>query len=177
MAPVFFADPQDLRLRSEQQAFLLGDNLLVVPAFAENPVLPYGIWERVTLIEGEYSDKYQAELKIKGGSIIPAGRVVQSTTENSFEPLTLLVCLDENGKAQGQLYWDAGDGWDFQCGDYSLMTFSAEKKGNNVEVKLASKEGKRKIEKEIKAVNVELMMNGKVYKGSGSLKKGITVKI
>ena len=85
--------------------------------------------------------------------------------------------LDENGKAQGQLYWDAGDGWDFQCGDYSLMTFSAEKKGNNVEVKLASKEGKRKIEKEIKAVNVELMMNGKVYKGSGSLKKGVTVKL
>ena len=140
-------------------------------------MLPYGIWERVTLIDGEYSDKYQAELKIKGGSIIPAGRVVQSTTENSFEPLTLLVCLDENGKAQGQLYWDAGDGWDFQCGDYSLMTFSAEKKGNTVDVKLASKEGKRKIEKEIKAVNVELMMNGKVYKGSGSLKKGVTVKL
>ena len=39
MEPVFFADPKDLRLRSEQQAFLLGDNVLVIPAFAENPVL------------------------------------------------------------------------------------------------------------------------------------------
>jgi hypothetical protein len=42
---------------------------------------------------------------------------------------------------------------------------------------LASKEGKRKIEKEIKALNVELMMNGKVYKGSGSLKKGVTINL
>ena len=99
MAPVFFADPKDLRLRSEQQAFLLGDNVLVIPAFAENPVLPYGIWENMTLIDGEYSDKYQAKLKIKGGSIVPVGKVIQSTTENSFEPLTLFVCLDENGKA------------------------------------------------------------------------------
>ena len=176
MAPVFFAAPKDLRLRSEQQAFLLGDNVLVIPAFAENPVLPYGIWENMTLIDGEYSDKYQAKLKIKGGSIVPVGKVIQSTTENSFEPLTLFVCLDENGKAHGQLYWDAGDGWNFQCGDYSLMTFSAEKKNNQVKVSLASKEGKRKIEKEIKALNVELMMNGKVYKGSGSLKKGVTIK-
>ena len=117
MEPVFFADPKDLRLRSEQQAFLLGDNVLVIPAFAENPVLPYGIWENMTLIDGEYSDKYQAKLKIKGGSIVPVGKVIQSTTENSFEPLTLFVCLDENGKAHGQLYWDAGDGWNFQCGD------------------------------------------------------------
>lgn len=65
MEPVFFADPKDLRLRSEQQAFLLGDNVLVIPAFAENPVLPYGIWENMTLIDGEYSDKYQAKLKTK----------------------------------------------------------------------------------------------------------------
>lgn len=44
----------------------------------------------MTLIDGEYSDKYQAKLKIKGGSIVPVGKVIQSTTENSFEPLTLL---------------------------------------------------------------------------------------
>ena len=57
------------------------------------------------------------------------------------------------------------------------MTFSAEKKNNQVKVSLASKEGKRKIEKEIKALNVELMMNGKVYKGSGSLKNGVTINL
>ena len=177
MEPVFFADPQDLRLRSEEQAFLLGDNILVIPAFAENPVLPFGIWENLNLIQGETADKYQAKLKIKGGSIVPAGKVIQNTNENSFDPLTLFVCLDEKGNAEGKLYWDAGDGWDFQCGNYSLMTFSAKKNGNRVNVTLSGKEGDRKIEKEIQAVNVELLMNGKVYKGAGSLKKGVTVSV
>lgn len=177
MMPAFFANPQDLRLRSEEQIFLLGDNLLVIPAFAENPVLPFGVWEELNLIDGEKADKYQAKLKIKGGSIIPAGKVIQNTNEKSFDPLTLFVCLDENGKAEGELYWDAGDGWAFQCGDYSLLTFRAERSGNNVEIKLASKEGKWKIEKEIKKIDVELILNGKVYKGSGSLSKGIKVEV
>ena len=31
MRPVFFADPKDTLLRAEEQAFLIGENLLVVP--------------------------------------------------------------------------------------------------------------------------------------------------
>lgn len=177
MQPLFFTDVKDLRLRTEQQSFLLGEDIMVIPAFAENPVMPYGIWETISLVDGDNSDKYQAKLKIRGGSIVPAGRVIQNTNENSFEPLTLLVCLDKDGKAEGRLYWDAGDGWEFRCCDYSLLTFKAERKGNQVKVTLADKEGKRKIDKEIKAVNVELMLDGKTYKGEGSLKKGVTVNI
>ncbi|MDR1681887.1 MAG: alpha-glucosidase [Candidatus Symbiothrix sp.] len=177
MAPVFFANPQDLRLRNEEQAFLLGDNLLVIPAFAENPTLPFGIWENLNLIDGEQSDKYQAKLKIKGGSIIPAGKIIRNTNEKSFDPLSLFVCLDESGKAAGQLYWDAGDGWDFLCGDYSLLTFSAEKTANTVKINLLSKQGNRKIEKEIDKIKVELLLNGKVYTGSGSLKNGVNISI
>lgn len=177
MAPVFFANPQDLRLRNEEEAFLMGENLLVIPAFSQNPALPFGIWEELSLVDGDLYDKYQAKLKIRGGSIIPAGRIIQNTNENSFDPLTLIVCLDEQGKAEGQLYTDAGDGWAFQCGDYALMSFTAERKGNTVEVKLTSKEGKRKAEKEIKRIDAEILLNGKVYKGSGSLNKGIRIAL
>jgi alpha-glucosidase len=175
MAPVFFADPLDLRLRTEEEAFLLGNDLLVIPAFAENPTIPFGIWEEVNLVAGEKSDKYQAELKIRGGSIIPAGKVIQNTNEESFDPLTLFVCLDETGKAEGELYWDAGDGWAFECGDFSLMKFAAQKDGNTVNVYLESITGDRKIDKEIGKINVELIQGGKVYRGSGSLEKGVTV--
>lgn len=175
MAPVFFANPQDLRLRNEEEAFLMGEDLLIIPAFSQNPALPFGIWEELSLVDGDLYDKYQAKLKIRGGSIIPAGRIIQNTNENSFDPLTLIVCLDEQGKAEGQLYTDAGDGWAFQCGDYALMSFTAERKGNTVEVKLTSKEGKRKAEKEIKRIDAEILLNGKVYKGSGSLNKGIRI--
>ncbi len=177
MAPVFFANPQDMRLRNEQEAFLMGENLLVIPAFSKNPTLPSGIWEELSLIDGDLSDKYQAKLKVKGGSIIPAGKIIQNTNENSFDPLTLIVCLDEQGKAKGQLYTDAGDGWAFQCGDYALMNFTAEKTGNTVNVKLSGKEGKRKVDKEIKNINVEILLNGKVYKGNGTLQKGIQINV
>ena len=39
MAPVFMADPADPEIRAEQQAFLLGTDILVIPAFAEK-ILP-----------------------------------------------------------------------------------------------------------------------------------------
>ncbi len=41
-------------------------------------------------------------MKIRGGAIIPTGKIIQNTTENSLDPLTLLVCLDEQGKAAGK---------------------------------------------------------------------------
>lgn len=177
MAPVFFDNPQDLRLRSEQEAFLMGEDLLVIPAFAKNPTIPFGIWEDLSLVDGDMADKYQAKLKVKGGRIIPAGRIVQNTNENSFDPLTLIVCLDEQGKAEGRLYTDAGDGWAFQCGDYGLLTFKAERKGNTVEIKLANKEGDRKVEKEINRIDAEVLLGGKVYKATGSLSKGVKVSV
>ena len=104
MQPVFFADPKDPDLRGEDQAFLFGPDLLVVPRWAESPKLPKGIWRDVSLLDGtSEQDGYQPALKIRGGAILPLGKVVQNTSENSFDPLTLLVCLDEKGQARGSL--------------------------------------------------------------------------
>lgn len=111
---LFFADPKDLSLRAEEEAFLIGNNLLIIPAYAKQPALPKGIWKELSLVKGDNCDKYQAKMKIRGGSIIPTGKIIQNTTENSLDPLTLLVCLDEQGKADGSMYWDAGDGWAFK---------------------------------------------------------------
>lgn len=175
MQPAFFADIKDPALRSEQQCFLLGEDLLVIPAFAENPALPSGLWRTVSLIDGDDTDKYQAELKMRGGSIIPAGKAVQSTNQNPFEPLTLLVCLDNQGKASGELYIDAGDGWGFRDGDYALLHFKAERKGGKVKVSLDRKEGKRDISDIIKNVEVKLIDGDKPVTATGSLKKGIKI--
>ena len=177
MAPVFFADTKDASLRSEDQAFLLGENLLVVPAFAENPSLPSGIWEELNLVEGDKEDKYQANLRIKGGSIIPAGKIIQNAEENSFDPLSLFVCLDANGKASGDLYLDSGDGFGFQKGDYALLTFNAVKKNNKIEIEVTNQQGKRNIDDEIKEINVHLLHKGKTYVGSGTLKDKIIVTL
>ena len=114
MRPVFFADPKDTLLRAEEQAFLIGENLLVVPEWAKNPALPKGIWRNLSLIPGDDKDSYQAKLKIRGGAIIPTGKIIQNTNEKSLDPLTLLVCLDEKGEAHGTLYWDEGDNWSYK---------------------------------------------------------------
>lgn len=143
MRPVFFADPKDTLLRAEEQAFLIGENLLVVPEWAKNPALPKGIWRNLSLIPGDDKDSYQAKLKIRGGAIIPTGKIIQNTNEKSLDPLTLLVCLDEKGEAHGTLYWDEGDNWSFKDGNYSFQHFTAIRTADNkVQVKITQKKGK-----------------------------------
>ena len=176
MRPAFFADPKDLSLRAEEQYFLVGDNLMVVPAFVEKANYPKGIWRELSLVDGDKTDKYQASLKIRGGAIIPTGKVIQNTTEESLDPLTLIVCLDENGKAQGELYWDAGDGWDFQKKQYCMQKYVAEKQGNSVVVKIAGQDGLMSLKSGNMAI-VKVITDNGVRQASGNLTDGIEVKL
>lgn len=176
MRPAFFADPKDLSLRAEEQYFLVGDNLMVVPAFVEKANYPKGIWRELSLVDGDKTDKYQASLKIRGGAIIPTGKVIQNTTEESLDPLTLIVCLDENGKAQGELYWDAGDGWDFQKKQYCMQKYVAEKQGNSVVVKIAGQDGLMNLKSGNMAI-VKVITDNGVRQASGNLTNGIEVKL
>ncbi|RVU02983.1 DUF5110 domain-containing protein [Mucilaginibacter limnophilus] len=177
MRPAFFDDPTNLNLRNEEQVFLLGKDLLVVPAFAKDPHLPTGKWETLNLINGEETDKYQAKLLIKGGGIIPAGNVVQNTQENSLAELTLYICLDAKGTATGELYWDAGEGWAFKKQGYKRLTINASTQNGVVKVALSSVGGTYKIEQDVKSVKAIILQNGKQYVGSGSLQKGVRVRI
>jgi alpha-glucosidase len=171
MRPLFFADPSDPDLRSEDQSFLLGADLLVVPKWAENPRLPKGIWRSVSLVgEDSINDPYQPNVLMRGGSIIPLGRVIQHTGQESLEPLTLLVCLDEGGRAEGRLYEDVGDGYDFQQGEFLLTTYFANKKGDSVVVTIAHEEGgMKRPERETK-----IQIVGDSYAtGGGSAKRDV----
>lgn len=176
MRPVFFADTKDLSLRKEEQAFLIGDNLLVVPAWAENPALPKGLWRELSLIPGDNQNRFQSKLHIRGGSIIPTGKIVQNTTEKSLDPLTLLVCLDEQGQASGTLYWDEGDNWSFQQGNYSLQHFTAYTQNGKVIVKYADKEGNYRPENNDMAVVKVITADG-ICQGSGNLNEGIEINV
>ena len=176
MRPVFFADTKDLSLRKEEQAFLIGDNLLVVPAWAENPALPKGLWRELSLVPGDNHNRFQSKLHIRGGSIIPTGKIVQNTTEKSLDPLTLLVCLDEQGQASGTLYWDEGDNWSFQQGNYSLQHFTAYTQNGKVIVKYADKEGNYRPENNDMAVVKVITADG-ICQGSGNLNEGIEINV
>lgn len=177
MRPVFFADPKDTLLRAEEQAFLIGENLLVVPEWAQNPALPKGIWRNLSLIPGDDKDSYQAKLKIRGGAIIPTGKIIQNTNEKSLDPLTLLVCLDEKGEAHGTLYWDEGDNWSFKDGNYSFQHFTAIRTADNkVQVKITQKKRKYITENNDMAI-VKIITDKGIYQASGNLVEGIEVQL
>ncbi len=175
MAPVFMADPADASLRAEEQAFLIGTDLLVIPAFAETPALPGGIWERLSLVKGDTRGRYQADLRVRGGSIIPAGRVVGNMTENPFEPLTLIVCPDADGNATGSMYWDEGDGWSFRDGNYCELSFKACREGRDIVVTVERTAGNYPFDPG--KISVEVLHDGKVSRGSGEWGGSVRVRI
>lgn len=177
MQPVFFDDPTDARLRAEDQVFLLGKDLLVIPSFAKDPVLPAGKWELVNLVDGDQTDPCQAKLLIKVGSIIPAGKIIQNTNDNALDSLTLFVCLDKNGNAEGRLYWDSGNGWSFKKGNYSQLKFHASSKNGVVNIRVASSAGHYPISTNVHHLNVVVIQNGKTYNGAGSLAGGVNVSL
>lgn len=144
MRPAFFADLKKPELRREDQIFLVGSDLLVIPKWADQPALPGGIWRTISLVgEDSETSTYQPDLKQRGGSIIPLGKVIQNTEEFTTDSITLLVCLDDAMAAKGTMYSDAGDGFEYRDGEYAIDAFSAEKSGDNsVKIKCLQKEGK-----------------------------------
>jgi alpha-glucosidase len=133
MRPTFFADIKDLKLRTDDENFLLGDNLLIVPKFAKGNLIPKGNWVAIS-INGEDSrnDKYQADILQKEGSIVPVGNLIQSTAQYRTDSLTLFVSLDAKGRASGSLYEDANDGFGYKKGEYATWSFTAVTTGNVV---------------------------------------------
>ncbi|MCP3966258.1 MAG: DUF5110 domain-containing protein [Lentisphaerae bacterium] len=163
MRPVFMADPSDHALRNEQRSFLIGDSLLIVPHWAKDAAEPQGIWQSVKLLNGDReNDNFQSTIKIRGGAIIPLGEVVQNTAhpEKMLAPLTLLVVLNEKGTADGSLFWDSGDGYGYENGDYSQYTFHAEQQSDGVHVNFKLAGGKQ----------LRVPVSVKLYDSKGAVK-------
>jgi alpha-glucosidase len=130
MRPMFFADFKDTSLRREQEAFLLGKDLMVVPKWSTHPSLRKSMWKDFNLEENK-QDSIQAVLKIRGGSIIPlTHKVIQSTADYHSDSLILLVCLDQNQQASGKIYLDEGEGFGYRSGNYQLLFFNVQKVRN-----------------------------------------------
>ena len=129
-APVWFADSADPALRSEDRAFLLGEDLLVVcdvvPPGESDPrgpvAMPSGDWRPLQLAE---SDPDLPGLFLRPGAAIPTGPVVQHSAQAADAPLTVFAALDGAGVASGLLYEDDTDGFAFEAGDFRLSAIRA----------------------------------------------------
>lgn len=146
MRPVFFADPDDTALRREQNAFLFGPDILVVPRWAENAALPRGDWKEFMLLGNDYDNRFQPKMKLRPGAIVPARGVVQYAMQETEEPMTFYINLDENGEAFGQLYEDAGDGWGYRRGEFCLTSYKASRGADGgLDVRIVDRKGSLKI--------------------------------
>ena len=140
MRPLFMADPTDLSLRSEDRAFLLGGDLLVRPQWADRTAMPKTAWQPLTLEAA--TDSFQCELRQRPGSVIPLANLAQSTTDLRTDSLTLLVCIDGEGKAVGQLYEDEGDGFSYREGCYRQTSIEATLRKKQLLVRMRQVGGK-----------------------------------
>jgi len=131
--PLFWCYPSDDTLLEIQDAFLLGDGLLVAPVLEEGAVtrfvtLPEGTWydfwrEKTFQGPGQISmDTPFAHIPVlvKGGCILPI-------LENDILVLHVYAPRDEDLPPVGStltLYSDAGDGYPKSSQDWQVDTFS-----------------------------------------------------
>lgn len=136
--PLFFADPADPDLRGEDDSFLLGRDLLVAcrtsSRLGDRPKLPAGDWRAVDLGVGAGGDRELPDLYIRGGTILPAGPVIEHLGEATEEKLTLIVRPGADGRAEGYLYEDDGESFDYRGGAYRLTKYVAERRGEYVHI-------------------------------------------
>lgn len=139
--------PDDPLSRECGDEFLFGRSILVAPVVSE------GTSRRVYLPEDKWIDartgapvspgSFTADvpmdeiaLYVRGGSIIPIGPDVNYTGEKSWEELTVLLYPGKDGSFT--LYEDEGDGYGYQDGAFSTITFKWNDKSGTLEI------GKRK---------------------------------
>lgn len=174
MQPVFMSDIKDTTLRREQECFLLGADLLIIPRWSYKPALPKGDWDILKLEDND--DGYQPFVALRSGAVVPIGKVIQNTGEYSTDSLTLLINPQKDGFATGQLYDDAGDGFEYKKGDYAQYQFTVSKfKKKRLKVKIEKSEGHLK--KGISHWRVGYVIDNNLIYSEWNVGKEIIVKI
>ncbi|XP_054716121.1 lysosomal alpha-glucosidase-like [Uloborus diversus] len=138
--PLFFEFPDDANTYSIDEEFLWGPSLMILPILYENAVkvdayFPKGVWYDFYSGKSMKSkgEKFTLEANIthinvavRGGAILPLQLPGKTTVESRTNAFDLLIALDENNAATGELYWDDGDSLDtYENENYNLISFSA----------------------------------------------------
>ncbi|XP_044761295.1 lysosomal alpha-glucosidase-like [Coccinella septempunctata] len=137
--PLLVEFPEDRNTYDIDTAFLWGSGLLIVPILEENAIsvnayLPKGIWydyytRQPLNSSGEFMDIYADNetipLFIRGGQVLPTQFYRATTEEVRKADLKIVAALDQNGRAEGLLYWD--DGISVDVGrNYTQISFLVE---------------------------------------------------
>ena len=172
MRPVFMADTKDKSLRAEEKAFMLGGDMIIIPRWAGDANLPAGDWDILPLEDKD--DGFQPYLAQRPGSIIPMANLYQNTVEMKTDSLTLLVNPDSEGRAEGRLYEDAGDGFDYRQGQFAEYKLQASTEGKQLTVSLRQVDGKAASKQ--RTLRLGIVCDGKVTYSPWTKGSSVTMK-
>ncbi|WP_033960586.1 glycoside hydrolase family 31 protein [Psychroserpens jangbogonensis] len=146
-------DQEDLQTHYRTDEFVFGESILVCPIIEQNArgrrmYIPRGNWYNYWTNERVKGGKelwVDAEIDsmpifIKEGAIIPKYPIQQYVDELEIDEVTLDVYF-KKGKEVSTLFDDAGDGYDYTKGRFSLRTFKLRGKENELIIQ-QHKEGK-----------------------------------
>ncbi|XP_036102238.1 putative maltase-glucoamylase-like protein FLJ16351 [Molossus molossus] len=138
--PLFHEFREDSTTWDIDRQFMWGPAILISPVLANNTFeieayFPRARWYDYSTASGNTSTGewrvLQApidhiNLHIRGGYILPWQEAALNTHSSRQNFMGLIVALDDNGKAEGQMFWDDGQSIDtYENGDYFLANFIA----------------------------------------------------
>jgi hypothetical protein len=120
VVPLWFEWPEIASFHHTEHEALFGDSLLVAPVVGHDQTVvevekPPGVWydfwvgREFTKSENVSVTMDDIPVFIRGGKIVPwYANPIRTTIETIVTPLTLIIALDENGTAEGNVYLDDG---------------------------------------------------------------------
>ena len=155
LRPLLFEYPGDETTYTADDEFLLGDALLVAPITRpgiehRHVYLPQGTWFHYWTGERfdgpahvlAHAPLGEPALYVKANTPIPLGPETSHTGERPSDPLTFLIHPAANaGGGELVQYEDAGDGYDYENGEYARRAVSCEESGGRVTVRIGERQG------------------------------------
>ncbi|XP_073343836.1 sucrase-isomaltase, intestinal [Pagrus major] len=137
--PVMHEFYSDSSTWTVDRQFLWGRNLLITPVLDPGveqvrAYIPDAVWYNYETMERLADRKMYVDmhlpgdklgLHIRGGAILPTQRPNVTTTYSRLNPMGLIIALDDNKQATGELFWDDGDTREtVETGKHIHYTFS-----------------------------------------------------
>ncbi len=133
---IAFADPNDPKLWEQERDFLFGEHLLVSPVISprvqrQGVYLPKGQWFYFWTGQPSAGEMFvnvmpdQIPFFVREGAVLPVYPIRQWVGERPVEELTLYVYY-KNGRENSHLYEDAGEGYGYKNGEFSLKEWQTE---------------------------------------------------
>ncbi|GAB1607821.1 lysosomal alpha-glucosidase-like [Argonauta hians] len=138
---LFYNNPEDVTTYDLETQFFWGSALLISPVLQKDvqsvlAYFPRGVWydfysgKVLSNASQSYLELEAApdviNLHLRGGEILPLQEPALTTTLSRRQPFTVLVAMDGNLEATGELYWDDGTSLNsVSSGVYNMVHFLA----------------------------------------------------